>query len=84
MMVTLIFLSLLTFTTDIGGGDIKLIVILIATQGAVWIRAASIPIVVISSSTLFLVLIIHRQALPERVPLAPVILAPLIAFYLAI
>lgn len=84
LMVALILLLLLAFTTDIGGGDIKLMAILITTQGAAWMRAANIPIVVIASSAIFLVLFIHRRALPERVPLAPVILAPLIAFYLAI
>lgn len=83
-MAALFLLLLLTFTTDIGGGDIKLMAILIGTQGAVWIRSANIPIVVITSSALVLVIYIQRRALPERVPLAPVILAPLIAFYLAI
>lgn len=84
MIAAFILLLLLTFSTDIGGGDIKLMAILITTQGAVWMRAANIPIVVISSAALFLVLFIQRRILPERIPLAPVILAPLIAFYLGV
>jgi Flp pilus assembly protein protease CpaA len=84
--VTMAFASLLALTlaSDIGGGDIKLIAILIATQGDVWLRVESISIVLFASFAVFSVLMFKGGEMTSRVPLAPVILAPVAIFYLAI
>ncbi len=84
MLIALACLVLLTVTTDIGGGDVKLIAVLILSQGSNWIRPQSIPIALLSAVALMLWPFLTNRRMPARVPLAPVILTPMALYYLAI
>ena len=84
LVTSLIALFLATLLTDIGGGDLKLIAILILTQGGVWLTPVSALIALLLTPVFVLALTLRIQAWPSSVPLAPILLAPLAYFYLAI
>jgi Flp pilus assembly protein protease CpaA len=83
-LVALALLILMALVTDIGGGDIKLIAILVLTQGHIWLTAESALIAMVIGAVLLLVLRLRIGIWPLSIPLAPVILAPIAYFYLAI
>lgn len=83
-LASFIALVLIALVTDIGGGDIKLIAVLILTQGSIWLTPASALIALSMALALVLALTLRSRAWPSSVPVAPILLAPLTYFYLAI
>jgi Flp pilus assembly protein protease CpaA len=84
LLTSLLALFLITLLTDIGGGDIKLISILILTQGNIWLTPESALFALSLAPVLVLALALRNRAWPTSVPMAPILLAPLAYFYLAI
>lgn len=82
IVIALVILVLLLFSSDVGGGDIKLIALLILTQGKVWLAAEAIPTVLGVAVLLLIVERLRYGSWPLRIPLAPVILAPILSYYL--
>lgn len=81
--VSLLILALFALATDLGGGDIKLIAIIILSQGKIWLTVESALISLMVTPFLILAISLNTRRWPAAVPLAPVILAPIGYFYLA-
>lgn len=80
LLLTLVFTLLCGF----GGGDFKLLALLISTQGALISSPLYLQGVLISTLlSLLFALVVHRS-LRAEIPMAPALLAPFMAIYLAI
>lgn len=84
LLLAWLILIAICLATQLGGGDFKLLTVLLVTQGKVLLSASyGVGIAIAASSTLFIVLLI-RGNLDDSVPMGPAILAPFAISYLAI
>lgn len=74
----------LCLATQLGGGDFKLLTVLLVTQGKVLLSASYGEGIAISASLTLLIFLIIRRNLDDSVPMGPAILAPFTICYLAI
>lgn len=79
--LTLIIVSLVT---QLGGGDFKLITVLLVTQGKVLLSAHYGSGIAIAITLTVLISLLFRRNLDDSVPMGPAILAPFTISYLAI
>jgi Flp pilus assembly protein protease CpaA len=82
-------LAWLTFTiicavTQLGGGDFKLLTVLLVTQGKVLLSANYGLGIAIAITLTVLISLLARRNLDDSVPMGPAILAPFTISYLAI
>jgi Flp pilus assembly protein protease CpaA len=84
LLLAWLILIAISLATQLGGGDFKLLTVLLVTQGKVLLSASyGVGIAIAASLTVFIVLLI-RGNLDDSVPMGPVILAPFAISYLAI
>jgi Flp pilus assembly protein protease CpaA len=79
-----LMLILISLVTHLGGGDFKLLTVLLATQGKILLSASYGVGFTIAASSSFLVVLLIRRNLGGSVPMGPAILAPFAISYLAI
>lgn len=79
-----LFLIFITALTKLGGGDLKLFLLLFVSQGAVVISRDYIQWFLMVCSVEVCLYAIVRRSFQGSIPLAPAILAPFLALYLAI
>lgn len=79
-----LFLILSTVVTKLGGGDLKLLLLLLVFQGAVVISLEYFQWFLLACSVEVCFFAILRRSFWGSIPLAPAILAPFLALYLAI
>jgi Flp pilus assembly protein protease CpaA len=77
-------LILICLVAHLGGGDFKLLTVLLATQGKLLLSASYGIGFTIAASASFLVVLLIRRNLGGSVPMGPAILAPFAISYLAI
>lgn len=70
--------------THLGGGDFKLLTVLLLTQGKVLLSASYGVGIAISASLTVLIFLFIRRNLDDSVPMGPAILGPFAIGYLAI
>ena len=70
--------------TQLGGGDFKLLTVLLLTQGKVLLSASYGVGIAISASLTVLIFLLIRRNLDGSVPMGPAILVPFTFSYLAI
>lgn len=75
---------LVSLLFGIGGGDFKLLALLILTQGALVASITYLQILLMAISLSLLISIIVNRSLKGSIALAPAILLPFMACYLAI
>jgi len=84
LLLAWLILIAICLATQLGGGDFKLLTVLLATQGKVLLSASyGVGIATAASLTVFVVLLL-RGNLDDSVPMGPAILAPFAISYLAI
>jgi Flp pilus assembly protein protease CpaA len=83
-VVAIIVIWALSIACNIGGGDAKLLSLLVTFQGQSFLTVRYFSLVLICSSLSLLVLLLHKRTLKGSLPLAPAILLPFIAIYLNI
>lgn len=84
ILLASLFLTLFTLMTKLGGGDLKLFLLLFIFQGAVVISLEYLQWLLLAASVEVCVFTILRRSFGGSIPLAPAILAPFILCYLAI
>jgi Flp pilus assembly protein protease CpaA len=77
-------LIIVCLATHLGGGDFKLITVLLVTQGKVLLSAHYGSGIAIAISLTVLISLLARRNLGDSVPMGPAILAPFTISYLAI
>jgi Flp pilus assembly protein protease CpaA len=83
-VVAIVGIWTLSIACNIGGGDAKLLSLLVIFQGQSLLTVRYFSLVLISSSLSLLVYLLHKRTLQGSLPLAPAILLPFIAIYLNI
>lgn len=84
ILLASLLLSLVTLMTRLGGGDLKLFLLLFIFQGAVVISLEYLQWFLLASSVEACIFAILRRSIAGSIPLAPAILAPFLLCYLAI
>jgi len=84
ILLASLFLILITVVTKLGGGDLKLFLLLFITQGAIVISLAYLQYFLLACFVEVCVFAMSRRSFGGSIPLAPAILAPFILCYLAI
>ena len=84
ILLASLLLSLVTLMTRLGGGDLKLFLLLFIFQGAVVISLEYLQWFLLASSVEACIFAILRRSFAGSIPLAPAILAPFLLCYLAI
>lgn len=84
ILLASLFLTLFTLMTKLGGGDLKLFLLLFVFQGAVVISLDYLQWFLLACSVEASIFAILRRSFGGSIPLAPAILAPFILCYLAI
>jgi Flp pilus assembly protein protease CpaA len=79
-----IALIIICLVTQLGGGDFKLLTVLLATQGKVLLSANYGSGIAIAISLTVLISLLIRRNLDDSVPMGPAILTPFTISYLAI
>lgn len=70
--------------SGLGGGDVKLLSLLIMSQGSIVISLEYFQLTLITSAISLVIAVLARRSLNGAVPMAPAILAPFLFRYLAI
>ena len=83
-VVALVLIWALSIACNIGGGDAKLLSLLVIFQGQSLLTVRYFSLVLIFSLLSLLVYLLHKRTLKGSLPLAPAILLPFIAIYLNI
>lgn len=84
ILLASLFLTLFTLMTKLGGGDLKLFLLLFIFQGAVVISLEYLQWLLLAASVEVCIFTILRRSFGGSIPLAPAILTPFILCYLAI
>lgn len=79
-----LFLLFITALTKLGGGDLKLFLLLFVSQGAIVISLDYLQWFLLACTVEVSIFAILRRSFGGSIPLAPAILAPFILCYLAI
>jgi Flp pilus assembly protein protease CpaA len=74
----------LSIFSGFGGGDIKLISLLIMSQGSIVIALDYFQLFLISSTVSLAIAVVARRSFAGAIPMAPAILTPFMIRYLAI
>lgn len=83
-VVALVLIWALSIACNIGGGDAKLLSLLVVFQGQSLLTVRYFSLLLIFSLLSLLVYLLHKRTLKGSLPLAPAILLPFIAIYLNI
>ena len=83
-VVALVLIWALSIACNIGGGDAKLLSLLVIFQGQSLLTVRYFSLLLICSLLSLLVYLLHKRTLQGSLPLAPAILLPFIAVYLNI
>lgn len=75
---------LVSLLIDLGGGDLKLLILLFLTQGELVVTSRYLYLLTIAIALSLFILLLLRQSVRSSVPLAPAILIPFLICYLAI
>lgn len=75
---------LVSLLINLGGGDLKLLILLFLTQGELVVTSRYLHLLAIAIALSLFVLLLLRQSVRSSVPLAPAILIPFLICYLAI
>lgn len=84
LLLAWLTLIIVCLATRLGGGDFKLISVLLVTQGKVLLSANYVLGIAIATSLTVLASLLIRRNLHDSVPMGPAILAPFTISYLAI
>jgi Flp pilus assembly protein protease CpaA len=84
VLVALLFAISISAICRFGGGDFKLLALLIATQGAVVISREYLELFLLAASISLTLAVVVRRSLAGSIPMAPAILTPFLILYLAI
>lgn len=83
-LLTWLTLTIICLVTHLGGGDFKLLTVLLVTQGKVLLSAHYGSGIAIAITLTVLISLLFRRNLDDSVPMGPAILAPFTISYLAI
>lgn len=83
-VVSLVLIWVLSIACNVGGGDAKLLSLLVIFQGQSLLTVRYFSLLLICSLLSLLVYLLHKRTLQGSLPLAPAILLPFIAVYLNI
>jgi Flp pilus assembly protein protease CpaA len=84
VLVGLLITLAMAMLCGFGGGDMKLLFVLIVSQGSVVISLDYLQLFLISSGISLAMAVVARRSFTGAIPMAPAILTPFIIGYLAI
>lgn len=84
LLMGIAVLTLLTLISSLGGGDFKLLLVLLISQGSLVMSLAYLQIFLFVAFIQVVIFALIRKGFQGAIPLAPSILAPFLLCYLAI